>query len=216
LLKVTGLSKIYDKDISVLDDVTFEVNKGEFVVLFGPSGAGKTTIFKHIWLEEVPTRGEIEFEKLKSSNIRKSQIPFWRKRVGIVFQDLRLLNDRSVSENVALPLRIRRKKEKEIIKRTMAVLNQVGLLAHRGSFPSELSAGEKQRLALARAIVAEPLIILADEPTVHLDTESANGIINLLKDVNLSGTTIFMATNQKSLLGSFAHKMISLEKGRIV
>jgi len=136
--------------------------------------------------------------------------------MGIVFQDLRLLTDRNVFENVALPLRIRRKKEKEVIKRTMAILNQVKLLAHRSFFPSELSAGEKQRLALARALVAEPLIILADEPTVHLDAESADWIMNLLKEANLGGTTVFVATNQKDLLGSFACRVIKLEKGRIV
>ncbi|HEX9917298.1 MAG TPA: ATP-binding cassette domain-containing protein [candidate division Zixibacteria bacterium] len=216
MLKVTGLSKIYDKDIAVLEDITFEVKRGEFVVILGPSGAGKTTIFRHIWLEELPTKGEIEFEKLKSSSIRKSQIPFWRKRMGIVFQDLKLLNDRDVFENVALPLRIKGKREKEITKKTIDILNQLGLLVHRSSYPFELSAGEKQRLALARAMVAEPLIILADEPTVHLDAESASGIISLLRDANLGGTTILMATNQRGLLGSFAHRVIGLEKGRIV
>ena len=113
MLKVKNLSKIYDKGIPILDNITFEVKKGEFVVLLGPSGVGKTTIFKHIWLEELPTKGEIQFEKLVSTKLKKSQIPLWRRKMGMIFQDFKLLNDKNIFENVALPLRIKNKRERE-------------------------------------------------------------------------------------------------------
>ncbi len=216
MLKVSSLSKTYYKDIPVLHDVSFEVKKGEFVVLLGPSGAGKTTIFRHIWLEDSPTEGEIEFEKMRNSGLRKSQIQIWRRKMGIVFQDFKFLNDRSVFENLSLPLRIRNKKDKEIKRKVVTLLGQVGLLTQRSFFPSQLSAGERQRLALARAVVAEPLIILADEPTAHLDDRSAKEIIDLLEKANLGGTTILMATNQNNLRGSLAHRVVKIEKGRLI
>ena len=216
MLKVRNLTKIYGRGIPVLDDITFEIQKGEFVVLLGPSGAGKTTILRHLWLEELPTKGEIEFERTNSTKLKRSQIPSWRKKMGIIFQDLKFTNDRDVFENVALPLRIRNKKEKEIKKKVAAILDKVDLPIYRGLFPSELSAGERQRLALARAMIAEPLIILADEPTVHSDAESAEQIMASLKDTNQSGATILMATNQNNFSGAFAHRIIRIERGGIV
>ena len=216
MLKIRNLTKIYERGIPVLDDINFEVQKGEFVILLGPSGAGKTTILKHIWLEELPTKGEIEFEKMNSAKLKKSQISFWRKKMGIVFQDFKFINSKDVFENTALPLRIRNKREKEIKKKVVAVLDKVDLSICRNLFPQELSAGERQRLALARTMVAEPLIILADEPIVHLDDKSAEQVMNLLKDVNQSGATILMATNQNDFSVVFAHRIVKIEKGRII
>jgi cell division transport system ATP-binding protein len=207
--------KQYVSDQYALCDVSFSVNKGDFIFLTGASGAGKTTLLKLIFKEELPSRGQILVDSLNINLIPHKLLYQLRRSIGIVFQDFRLLENRTVYENVAIPLVIRGEKRSIIDKKVMNALSMVGLTHRRNYVPTHISGGEQQRVAIARAIVGNPKIILADEPTGNLDTELSIEIFRLLERINANGITVLVATHDNHLLDLFPKRILKLEKGRI-
>jgi cell division transport system ATP-binding protein len=202
----------YD-DRQVLSDITFKINKGEFVYLTGPSGAGKSSILRLIYFDSIPDAGTVVVNQYSSAKIRFNDIPYLRRTLGVIFQDFKLLNDRSVFDNIALALRIIGLKSTEIRKRVLRVLTEVGLGHKRNKYPNELSGGEQQRVAIARAMVNDPFILLADEPTGNLDPATGFGILQLLEKINRRGTAILMATHNYSLIKKSPHRTMMLKQG---
>ncbi len=198
-------------------NINFSVNSGEFVFLTGPSGAGKSTILRLIYMDLFPEKGKVIIRNYNSSSIRDREIPYLRRKVGMVFQDFRLLSDRNAYQNVALSLYVSHYKTSEIKKRVYEVLNQVGL-GHRVHYrPYELSGGEQQRVAIARALVKEPVVILADEPTGNLDPKVSIELMNLLNKINKRGTAIIVATHNYSLIPRVpGARLIQIDEGKIV
>ncbi len=199
----------------ILNQVSLRINKGEFVYLIGKTGAGKTTLLRLIYLDLYPSQGNIIVENYSSATIKRRQIPYLRRKVGVVFQDFKLLPDRNVYENVAFALRVIGASRREIKSRVLSVLTQVGLNHKRYHLPHTLSGGEKQRVAIARALVNEPFILLADEPTGNLDPEASRDILELLEDINRSGTAVCMATHNYELIKLIPHRTILLDNGEI-
>lgn len=216
MIQFYHVSKIYSGNIQALNDLTLQVNRGEFVFLTGPSGAGKTTLLKLIYCEESPTQGEILVNGINISRIKPSQIPYLRRNIGIVFQDFKLLKDLTVFQNVAFALEVTGIRGKELKRRTWKTLRMVGLLDKMDETPLKLSGGEQQRVTIARALVNNPPILLADEPTGNLDPEITLDIINLMNNLNASGTTIVVATHNTDLVRKYSKIVISLIKGRII
>ena len=202
--------------ITALQDVSFSIEKGEFVFLTGPSGAGKTTVVKLILGEYLPTSGEIEVVDKKVPKIPKRKLYLWRRKVGVVFQDYKLFDDKTVEENVALPLEIQNISSKEIRSRVEKTLLLVGLSERANLFPAQLAGGELQRTSLARAIVTAPEILLADEPTGNLDPATSLEMVKLFKEINEKGTTTLMATHNREIVDSFKTRVIELDKGKVV
>ncbi len=202
--------------IKALTNVSFEVNKGEFVYLTGPSGSGKTTILKIIQREVLPDSGQVLFDNVDITQIPLHDIPTLRQNMGVVFQDFKVLMERTVSENVSVALAVLEVDEAEWAKRVEHVLKLVGLLKQKNMFPSQLSGGELQRVSLARALVINPKIILADEPTGNLDWKTADGIMDLLEKINKEGKTIIMATHHAGILKEYKHRIIHIENGKII
>lgn len=200
----------------ILRRVSLKIEKGEFVYLIGKTGAGKTTLLRLIYMDLFPTQGNVKVEDFSSSSIKRHQIPYLRRRVGVIFQDFKLLQDRNVYDNVAFALRVIGARRAEIKSRVLSVLTQVGLNHKRYQMPDLLSGGEKQRVAIARALVNEPFILLADEPTGNLDPDAAQGIMELLERINKSGTAVCMATHNYELIRSAPHRTILLDNGKIV
>src|SRR3989344_5695215 len=200
----------------VLDKINFLIDKGSFVYLVGPTGSGKTTIFRLIIRDILPSEGTIALGDWDLLTLPRSKVPHLRRRVGVVFQDLRLLMDRTVSENVMLPLEFSGMSETEAREKAEKVLSEVGLAGKFDQFPLQLSGGERQRVAIARALVFEPEIILADEPTGNLDIETSFQIIDLLKSIKKRGATIFIATHNEKFLNKASDRIIALERGKIV
>ena len=216
MIQFYHVSKIYSGNIQALNDLTLQVNRGEFVFLTGPSGAGKTTLLKLIYCEESPTQGEILVNGINISRIKPSQIPYLRRNIGIVFQDFKLLKDLTVFQNVAFALEVTGIRGKELKRRTWKTLRMVGLLDKMDETPLKLSGGEQQRVAIARALVNNPPILLADEPTGNLDPEITLDIINLMNNLNASGTTIVVATHNTDLVRKYSKMVIRLIKGKII
>jgi cell division transport system ATP-binding protein len=215
VIKFSHVTKAYAKG-AALADVSFHVPKGQFCFLTGHSGAGKTTALKLIFLAELPTSGEVRVSGFASSRISPRDVPRLRRRLGIVFQDFRLLEDRTAEENVAFALEVTGARRSAIGPRVMRVLTQVGLVAKAHQYPRELSGGEQQRVAIARALVNDPVVLLADEPTGNLDDRATRGIFQLLRDINASGTAVLMATHDLDLVKSFdgAH-LVELQHGSV-
>ena len=201
--------------INALDDVSFEVKTGEFVFLTGPSGAGKTTILKMILRETLPDTGKVLFDNTEISEIPPKDVPFLRQQMGIVFQDFKVLPERTVTENVEVALAVSDAPEEEWESRVKHVLKLVGLGSRARLFPSQLSGGELQRVSLARALVINPKLILADEPTGNLDWKTAEGIMELLEKINKEGKTIIMATHHEGIIKHAKHRVIKLVDGKI-
>ncbi|NOX38419.1 MAG: cell division ATP-binding protein FtsE [Calditrichaeota bacterium] len=199
----------------VLDNVSLRIEKGEFVYLVGKTGAGKTTLLRLIYMDLFPQKGNVIVDRFSSSTIRKRQIPHLRRKVGVVFQDFKLLTDRNVYDNVAFALQVVGEHRREIKSRVLSVLTRVGLHHKRYHMPHALSGGEQQRVVIARALVNEPFILLADEPTGNLDPEASSDILELLEDINRSGTAILMATHNYQLIQKFPHRTVLLENGRL-
>ena len=199
-----------------LNDVTFHVGKGEFVFLTGPSGAGKSTILKLIFLEERPTKGEVRLSGVSSATVRGRDVPKLRRKMGVVFQDFRLLEDRSVEANVAFALEVTGTPQDAISPKVSRLLGQVGLAAKATSLPRELSGGEQQRVAIARALANDPVVLIADEPTGNLDDRATRGIFQLLRDINASGTAVIMATHDLELVKRAECRLIEMNHGAIV
>ena len=216
MIEFNNVSKIYNNNVKALSDVSVKINSGDFVFLVGPSGSGKSTFIKMLLKEIEPTMGNITVADRSLSEIKRNQVPYYRRKIGMVFQDFRLIPTLNVYENVAFAMRVVEASQKEIRKRVPMVLSLVGLSHKYKMFPNELSGGEQQRVSLARAIVNNPSVLIADEPTGNLDPDTAKEIMELLEDINRSGTTIVMATHAKDIVDSMKKRVIAIEKGSIV
>lgn len=216
MIRFTKVCKEYPRSGAALTNISFSVEKGEFVFLTGPSGAGKSTILKLIYMEERPTDGEVRVAGMSSVTIRQREIPRLRRRLGIVFQDFRLLEDRTAEANVAFALEVTGAPKSTIAPKVSRVLAQVGLASKGPSYPRELSGGEQQRVAIARALVNDPLLLVADEPTGNLDERATRGIFQLLRDINASGTAVVMATHNLDLLRRSDYRTIEMNRGQVV
>lgn len=199
-----------------LERINLTVNSGEFVFLVGPSGAGKTTLLKLINLEEIPQQGHILIGEYNSLWIRPKDIPFMRRKIGVIFQDFKLLLDRNVFDNVAFALEVTGARRRRIKRRVLEVLKDVGLSHKRLKMPDELSGGEQQRVAIARALVNEPFILLTDEPIGNLDRKTAYGVLDVLARINTMGTAVLMATHNYELARQTGKRIIRIDNGRIV
>ncbi len=202
-------------DRRILHHITFHLKKGEFVYIIGPTGVGKSSILKLIYFDEFPDSGTVIVNQYSSAKIKLREIPFIRRKLGIVFQDFKLLPDRNVFENVAFALRITGTPSSIIKKKVLRVLNEAGLGNRRNHYPRELSGGEQQRVAIARALVNEPFLLLADEPTGNLDPKSAIEILEILESINKHGTAVLMATHNYSLIKQFPHQTLSMLNGEL-
>ncbi len=216
MIRFHSVTKIYAKGEVALQDVSFRVSKGEFLFLTGHSGAGKSTILKLLHAEQRPTHGEVRVSGFLVSSLGRSESPRLRRRVGVVVQDFRLLEDRTAEENVAFALEVTGAKAETISSRVVRVLSQVGLASKMKALPPELSGGEQQRVAIARALVNDPPILLADEPTGNLDERASRGIFKLLRDINIGGTCVIMATHNLELVRQAPYRTIELRKGGVV
>ena len=215
MLSVEGVSKYYGQRQAALTNVTFRVEKGEMIYLTGASGAGKSTLLRLLYLEERPSTGVIRLGRFDLNRIKKRQLPMLRRHVGIIFQDFRLIPERNAAENVALALEVAGKRRREIKRRTDEMLNQVGLWEKRYNYPHQLSGGEAQRVAVARAMINEPLVLLADEPTGNLDEQNSHELLKLLSDINLRGATIIVATHNVGLAREFCGRTLHLISGTL-
>jgi len=216
MIKLDKVSKKFGTGVFGLSDVSFLIEKGEFVFLVGSTGAGKTTIFRLLIRDILPSEGSVVVNDWNIVTLPKNKIPHLRKKIGVVFQDLKLLLDRTIFENIALPLEVAGVKTEEALKIVEDILVQVGLKEHRDKFPVQLSGGELQRTAIARALVLSPEILLADEPTGNLDAATSWEIVKLLSDINKKGTTVVMATHNRDIVKSLGKRTIHIEKGKIV
>jgi cell division transport system ATP-binding protein len=216
MIKLNNVTKNFPTGSTALDDITFTVDKGEFVFIVGPSGSGKTTLFRLITREMMPTSGSIHIGQWDIVNLPKKHIPHLRKSIGVIFQDLKLLRDRTIFENILLPLEVNKSDQEKAKQKVLNILEQVGIAEHMDKFPVQLSGGELQRAAIARALAFSPEIILADEPTGNLDTTTSWEIVKLLQDINKNGTTIIMATHNTDIVNSLLKRVIVLEKGKLV
>ena len=216
MIQLHNVSKAYQKDSSALSEISLKIPKGDFVYLTGASGAGKSTLLKLLYGAEKPNRGQILIDGQNITRMRVSRIPLMRRRMGIVFQDFKLLTRRTVFENVAFPLEVQGRQRFEISKKVYQVLKHVGLEHKLQRHPLELSGGEQQRVAIARALVVDPLVLLADEPTGNLDPEVTLEIMELFKGANARGTTVVLATHAREVIRRFPRRMITLEAGRVI
>lgn len=215
MIEFFDVTKEYNNQ-TALRNITFTIDKGEMVFVTGTSGSGKTTLLKLIYLAEKPDKGEISVAGWETEKLKESGIPLLRRNVGIVFQDFRLLNNRNVFENVALVLRIRNMNEKDIRTKVYHSLKTVNLRHKSDSVPEALSGGEQQRVVIARAIVAEPTLLLADEPTGNLDVDTAAGIMRIFNEINAKGTTVLIATHNKELFKNTGRRVLRLDSGNLV
>lgn len=216
MIHMTNVSKIYDNGSVALSDITVDIEKGEFVFIVGPSGAGKSTFVKLILREELPTHGQLIVNGRNIKELSPGEVPYLRRGLGIVFQDYRLLPNKTVYENVAFAMQVVEAPRREMQKRVHHVLDLVGLRSKTRCIPSELSGGEQQRVAIARAIVNSPLIVVADEPTGNLDPDTSWEIMKIFDRINQNGTTVVMATHDKTVVDEMKKRVIAIEKSRIV
>jgi cell division transport system ATP-binding protein len=209
------VTKVYSDDTVALDDVSLSIKPNEFVSIVGHSGAGKTTLIKMILAEERPTRGSVLFESTNIHKLKRSHMPSYRRRIGTVFQDFRLIPNKTVFENISFAMEAAGRTDEEIASDVPHVLELVDLGKKIWNFPHELSGGEKQRVAIARAIVNQPDLIIADEPTGNLDPVNTYDIVQILKKVNDLGTTVILTTHNRGVIESIGGRVITMEKGRI-
>lgn len=215
MIRFENVSKVYPDNFVVLQDIDLTIESGEFVSLVGQSGAGKSTLLKLVYAEEEPTVGEVYFDDRPLSGIKRKHLPFYRRNIGTVFQDFKLFSQKTVFENVAYALEVYGKTNQEIMDEVPQILEIVRLSDKMNNYPKQLSGGEQQRVALARALVHQPKVIVADEPTGNLDPTSTNEIIGLLLEINKMGTTVILATHNKSIVDALGRRVIVLENGRI-
>jgi cell division transport system ATP-binding protein len=216
VIRFKNVFKGYPKGSLALKDVSFHIAKAEFAFLTGHSGAGKSTVLKLIYVDELPTSGQVQVSGFQTHTMSRKDIPRIRRRVGIIFQDFRLLADRMVEENVAFALEVTGARRAVIQPKVMRVLTQVGLAAKARAYPHELSGGEQQRVAIARALVNDPFVLLADEPTGNLDERATRSVFQLLRDINATGTAVIMATHDLDLVRGTAYRTIELQDGGVV
>ena len=216
MIEFRGVYKTYSSGSHALEDVNLHIDDGEFVFVVGASGAGKSTFLKLIMREEVPTVGEVVVNRYRLSRLKRKEIPYFRRTMGIVFQDFRLIHTMTVFDNIAFSMRVIGKKKREITRRVNYLLALLGLEDKAHRYPPELSGGEQQRVGLARALANQPALIIADEPTGNVDPQMSNDIVEMLTQINERGTTVLMVTHDHDLVRRFGHRVITLEKGHIV
>ena len=216
MLEMIDVSKIYPGGSVALQDINVRIEQGEFVFIVGPSGAGKSTFFKMLFREVLPSSGKVIVNGHDLVKMTDKEIPYFRRQLGIVFQDYRLLPDRTVYDNVAFAMQVIETPYRKIKRRVNDVLDLVGLRKRAHAYPSELSGGEQQRIAIARAIVNDPILLIADEPTGNLDPETSWEIMDIFREVNKSGTTIVMATHDREIVDEMEKRVIAIEHGLIV
>ena len=216
MIYMTNVSKVYPSGLVALDDITITIEKGDFAFIVGPSGAGKSTFIKLLFREAEPSSGAIVVNGHNIGDMHLRDIPYLRREIGIVFQDFRLLPNKTVYENVAFAMEVIEAPRREIQKRVHTVLELVGIRDKARCYPNELSGGEQQRVAIARAIVNNPVLVIADEPTGNLDPDTSWEIMQILNRINDTGTTIVMVTHDKQMVDAMKKRVIAIEKGRIV
>jgi cell division transport system ATP-binding protein len=216
LVQFYNVSKIYSNGVKALEDVSLKIDRGEFVFLMGPSGAGKSTMTKMLYREETPSRGQIFVASRSLVRMKKKEIPILRRSIGVVFQDFKLLENKTVYENVAFAMEVIGAHQRDKRSRVLEVIQLVGLKGKENSFPHELSGGEQQRVGIARALANRPLLLIADEPTGNLDMNTAKEIMELLLDINRKGTTVIMATHAWELVKAAHKRVITLDRGKVV
>lgn len=215
MIHLSKVSKVFGTGVAGLADINLDIDKGEFVFLVGKTGSGKTTLLKLLIREMLPTEGTITIGEWDIVTLPEKHIPLLRKKVGVVFQDLKLLMDRTIGENILLPLQVAGRGVQDAMNRVDELLQEVGMTEHKEKFPLQLSGGELQRIAIARALALSPEILLADEPTGNLDEETAEAIVDLLTRINQHGTTIIMATHNMDIVKKLKHRVVGLEKGKL-
>ncbi len=215
MIQFQKVNKVYGNGVVALSEVDLFIDKGEFVFLVGPSGAGKTTFMNLIIRRQLPSEGFVFIGRKNLARMKEREVPHFRRNIGVIFQDYKLLPNKTVFENVSFALEVIEASQKEILKQVPAVLELVGLKDKANVFPAELSGGEQQRVSLARAIVNRPLLLLADEPTGNLDPDTSWGIMDLLLEINKRGTTVIMATHNKAVVDRMRRRVIALESGKI-
>ena len=216
MIEFKGVHKVYDNGTKALKDVNLRIDKGEFVFIVGASGARKSTFLKLIMREEVANAGEVIVNDFKLSKLKRREIPYLRRTMGIVFQDFRLINNMNVFDNVAFAMRVIGASQREVRKRVPYILGLVGLQNKARNYPMELSGGEQQRVGLARALVNNPALIIADEPTGNIDPELSYEIVELLNEINRRGTTVLMVTHERDLVRMFNRRVIEIREGCVV
>ena len=216
MIRLSHVYKNYPNGALALKDVSFRIGRGEFVFLTGHSGAGKSTVMKLLFAEQRPTSGEVRVSGYDVTSLKPDDVPKLRRRLGVVFQDFRLLEDRTAAENIAFALEVTGARRDTIEARVMRVLTQVGLNAKSRAYPRELSGGEQQRVAIARALVNDPAILVADEPTGNLDERATRGVFQLLRDINAGGTVVVMATHDLDLVRQGSYRTIEMREGGVV
>ena len=216
MIIMEDVTKTYSTGVAALNGINLHIQKGEFVFIVGKSGSGKSTLIKLLLKELDPTSGKIYVNKKYLNKITRKKLPYLRRDIGVVFQDFRLLPDRNVYENIAFAQKVVEAPNRKIKSRVLAMLSMVGLLDKYKAFPNELSGGEQQRIAIARALVNKPAILLCDEPTGNLDPETSWDIMRIFSEINESGTTIVMATHDKEIVDNMEKRVIAIEKGSIV
>ena len=216
MIEMVDVYKTYPNGVVAVNGINVKIKKGEFVYVVGPSGAGKSTFIKMMYREEKPTKGTITVNGINLANLRNSKVPIFRRNIGVVFQDFKLLPSLTVYENVAFALEVIEEEPKEIKRRVMDMLDLVGLKHKARMMPNELSGGEQQRVSIARSIVNNPKVVIADEPTGNLDPETSWDIMNIFEEINARGTTIVMATHNKEIVDNLRHRVIAVESGTII
>lgn len=216
MIKLEHVSKSYTSGIPALNDVSLDIEEGEFVFIVGDSGSGKSTLIKLLLKELEPTEGTITINNKKLNKIKRRQIPKFRRNIGVVFQDFRLLKDRNIYDNVAFAQKVIGESNRSIKKNVPSMLSMVGLAAKYRSYPRQLSGGEQQRVAIARALINEPKILLADEPTGNLDNHNAWEIMKLLEEINSRGTTVVVVTHNLEIVKAMNKRVITMKKGVVV
>lgn len=216
MIRFANVFKEYPRTGVALNDVSFTVNKGEFVFLTGPSGAGKSSILKLIYFDELPTRGDVWVSGTRSKGVTRKEISLLRRKLGVVFQDYRLLDDRTVEQNVAFALDVIGTPQDKIHPKVSRLLTQVGLSSKSANYPRELSGGEQQRVAIARALANDPFVLVADEPTGNLDDRATRGVFQLLRDINAAGTAVVMATHNLELVKRANLRVLEINRGQVV
>jgi len=216
MIQMREVSKTYDTGVVALNHVNVDIKRGEFVFVVGPSGAGKSTFIKMLFREELPTEGKLLVNGHDVVHMERSEVPYLRRELGVIFQDYRLLPDKTVFENVAFAMQVIEAPRRTMQRSVNSVLDVVGLRDKYRSFPSQLSGGEQQRVAIARAIVNNPSIVIADEPTGNLDPETSWDIMDIFRRINKAGTTIVMATHDRNIVDTMKKRVIAIEDGRIV
>jgi cell division transport system ATP-binding protein len=216
LINFNKVTKIYPGEVKALTDVTLRIKKGDFVFLVGPSGAGKSTLTKLIYREELPSRGQVIFNGRNVGRMREKEVPYLRRSIGMVFQDFRLLPQKTIFENIAFAMQVVGASGRDIKSRVPEVLKMVGLEKKADVFPDQLSGGEQQRVSVARAIVNNPDLLIADEPTGNLDPDTSRELMGLFVDINSQGTTLIMSTHAWDIVDLMKRRVVELDTGRIV